>query len=150
MSLSCAFTGHRKISEDFEKETLRKAIKELLEQGCEIFYCGMAYGFDLLCCEILNSFRKEFSFQIVACIPCQGQEKGFSFEDKILYEKMCEACDKKIILHDRYVIGCMQERDRYMVDRADVVLAYINNYKSGTGYTVNYAKNKGKKIKFLL
>ena len=43
----------------------------------------------------------------------------------------------------------MFERNRRMVDNCDVLLAYLENERGGTFYTVNYAKKKGKRIVFL-
>ena len=44
-----------------------------------------------------------------------------------------------------YSPDCMLERNRYMVDRAGVLLAvYTGTYRSGTGMTVRYACKMGR------
>ena len=65
------------------------------------------------------------------------------------YEALLSACDEKIVLHEKYENGCMFERNRCMVDRCDVLLAYLETERGGTFYTVNYAKKRGKRIVFL-
>ncbi len=144
--LSCCFTGHRKLSDDFDEKKLRKSIRELIKSGYTTFYCGMAYGFDLLCGLILAQYKKKYNLKIVACIPCADQSKYFSDDDKKIYEKVRRVCDEEVVLYEKYRNGCMHERDRYMVDRSDTVIAYLNDEKSGTAYTVNYAYKKEKKI----
>lgn len=143
---SCAFTGHRKLGEDFSEERLKKAIEEVLKRGCKRFYCGMAYGFDLLACKNLLKFKSKYEFTVVACIPCADQAKNFSAADKKLYNEMCLACDEKVVLHEFFSKGCMFERDRYMVDRCDALIAYLSEKESGTGYTVDYAEALKKEI----
>jgi len=145
----CAFTGHRRLGADFSEERLKKAIEEVLKKGCDKFYCGMAMGFDLEACKTLISFRDRYSFTVSACIPCSDQPSGYSKKEKILYDEMCAACDEKIVLYDSYVKGCMHERNRYMVDRCDFLIAYFNGKTGGTAYTVNYAAQRGKEIIYI-
>jgi len=149
MISSCAFTGHRDLKVNFSEENLKKTIEKVLKRGCTRFYCGMAYGFDLIACKNLLSFRDRYDFSIVACIPYADQAKAFSLKNKKLYEEMCSACDEKIVLHDFFVKGCLYERDRYMVDRSDVIIAYLFEQESGTGYTVKYAESRGKEILYI-
>lgn len=140
---SCSFTGHRELGLDFDEKKVEEIIRNLLNDGCEKFYCGMAYGFDLVCCSILVNLKKEYSFKIIACVPYKRQAVNFSDEDKKLYKEMLENCDEVNILHETYVKGCMFERDRYMVDRSDVVINYLRKKSGGTFYTVQYALKKG-------
>lgn len=146
MIYSCAFTGHRNIPSDFSLKPLKEAILKVLKEGCRVFYCGMAYGFDLIACSTLLEFKNLYDFKIVACIPCADQAKDFSISDKKLYARMLSACDEKVVLHKTFVKGCMFERDRYMVDKSSALIAYLVERESGTGYTVRYAEEKGLKI----
>ena len=40
----------------------------------------------------------------------------------------------------------MHKRNEYMVEKSEIVIAVWDGSTSGTGYTVNFAKEKGKKI----
>jgi len=42
-----------------------------------------------------------------------------------------------------YTRGCMQLRNRYMVDRADTLIAYVKRDSGGSAYTKRYAIKKG-------
>ena len=57
---TCSFTGHREIQEDFSLKELKKQIKRLIEEGVEIFYNGMARGFDLISAKAVLSFRRKY------------------------------------------------------------------------------------------
>ena len=145
----CAFTGHRDLGENFDYSALETQILKLVESGADTFLCGFAIGFDLTCAECVISLKEKYNLKLVACIPCENQQKYFSRENKLRYERALELCDEKITLAPCYFNGCMQARDRFMVDGADIILAYLKKNSGGTYYTVNYAKKKEKEIIFL-
>ena len=47
------------------------------------------------------------------------------------------------VLNETYAPGCFHQRNRYMVDKADCVIAVWDGTPGGTGYTVAYAREKG-------
>ena len=146
---SCALSGHRVLRADFSVQKLRDALLSLLEQGVTDFYCGMALGFDLAACEELMRLRAQYPLRIVACIPCAGQEERYPPARRRQYARLCAACDECVVLFSSYEQGCMFARNRYMVDRADVLLAYLNAPRGGTFYTVRYAQKKGVPVLFV-
>lgn len=146
MGISCAFSGHRYELEDFDAELLERVIKNLIITGADTFYCGMAKGFDLCAAESVLALKKTYTVRLVACIPCEGQPDAFSEHDKIRYNRILEGCDEQIILAPRYYNGCMQNRDRFMVDNSDVLVCYLRKDDGGTFYTVNYARKKSVRI----
>ena len=140
---TCAFTGHRELGERFSKSKLKKEIESLIQKGVEIFYNGMAVGFDLLAAETVLSLKKKYPFiKLVACIPCYNQEKNYREKDKKRYAKIHRQLDEYVMTSDVYYKGCMLTRDRYMADRADVLLAYCVKETGGAAYTVRYFTNK--------
>lgn len=42
--------------------------------------------------------------------------------------------------------GAIQKRNRYMVDRADLIICYIDHESGGAYQTIQYAKKQGKEI----
>ncbi len=131
------------MDKDFSVQKLKEEINTLLEDGVRIFYNGMAVGFDMLAAEVLLSFKKAYpDLRLVACIPCLEQDKFFSDADKKRYKKLLKKADERIILSNEYTRGCMQNRDRYMADRAGVMIAHCTKTEGGTAYTVNYFKRK--------
>lgn len=143
---SCVFTGHRDLGEAFTAETektLQAEIKRLLLSGVTDFYCGMAIGFDMLAAEKVLALKKEFpSAKLIACLPCENQEKYFSNADKKRYAHILKKADERVLLSSVYYRGCMLARDRYMADRADCMITYCKKQTGGTAYTVKYFKNK--------
>lgn len=142
---NCAFTGHRELDEGFSIEKLQKIVYHLAEKGVKNFFCGMAKGFDLCAGEAVIKIKESFpKVKLIACVPYFGQEKGYSQEDKKRYVNILKNCDAKFTFADGYYKGCMLDRDRYMADYADVLVAYLKKKTGGTAYTVSYFEKKYK------
>ena len=134
---NCVFTGHRDLGDDFSKSRLKKTIEGLIKEGVENFYNGMAIGFDLIAAECVLSLRRKYpQVKLIACVPCYGQEKYFSDADKKRYVKILKKANETVILADHYYQGCMQNRDKYMVEHAEVMIAYCKKTTGGAAYTV--------------
>ncbi len=143
----CAFTGHRNLADtDFDELLLERVIENLIRNGTKRFLCGMAIGFDLKCAQAVAVLKAKYDVELVACLPCANQSERFSEKNKQLYNKMISASDEVIVLEPVYKSGCMQRRDRYLVDNCDVLVSFLRRNSGGTHYTVNYAKKTGKKI----
>lgn len=138
---SCAFTGHRVLDALFSVRKLKKEIKKLILAGVDTFYNGMAMGFDLLAAEKVLELKKKYPhIRLILCIPCYNQERNFSEKDKAVYAMIYKKADEKEVLSDHYYRGCMQNRNRYMVEHADVLIAHCNKEEGGAAYTVKYFK----------
>ena len=142
---ACAFTGHRELGEDFCIEELNKAIDECIKRGCQIFYTGMAKGFDLIAAkEIVKRKKAGVNVRLYACIPYEKQSKSYSDEDKKLYEEILQNADEKKVFFEDYTKWCMMTRNQFMADRADVLIAFLKKEKGGTYQTVKYFIKKKK------
>ncbi len=147
--MKCALTGHRDLPENFDGNGLYDMLEKSISEGYDTFYCGMARGFDLFALDCLVSLGRKYSLKLIACIPYRGQENSFSAEDREKYSRLLEWCDEQVVLYPTYCYGCYHARDRYMVDNADLVIAYCVKEKGGTAYTLRYAEQKGKEIRVL-
>lgn len=143
---SCAFSGHRNLPKNRLSEIaflLRQEIIRQIEAGVCDFYCGGALGFDTLAAlTILDLMPLYPHIRLILALPCKNQDRGWSTRDKERYRYIKERAHKTIILHEQYVYGCMQERNRYLVDHAQCLIAYLTQLRGGTYYTFNYAKDE--------
>lgn len=140
---SCVFTGHRDLEKDFSPRKLKKEIKNAVEKGVFTFYNGMAMGFDLIAAETVLSLKKKNpQIKLIACIPCYGQEKHFSEQDKARYAAILKKADEQVLLSEYYYRGCMHVRDKYMVDRADMMICYCKKETGGAAFTLHYFQKK--------
>ncbi len=143
MNRTCALTGHRALPEDFDRNALYDALEERVRSGCDRFLCGMAMGFDLLALECLIALKQQYKIRLEACIPYAGQERGYPAAERRRYRELLSWCDEKNVLYPAYFRGCFLARDRYMVDRAEELFAYLTQRTGGAAYTVHYAEEKG-------
>lgn len=152
---TCCFSGHRKLPYGQEYQGLvnstREAILQAILEGCTHFITGGAVGFDLLCQSLVTIARDELNYplKLSVYVPHEGQDKLFSEADKRLYRELLEIADEVKVLSGHYYNGCMQARNRKMVEDSDCCIAYLLDEKSGTGNTVRYAKEKGIAIKLV-
>lgn len=148
---TCAFTGHRpeKLPWGYNEEDPRclelkkrlwNAVQEVYDRGYRHFLCGMAQGCDLYFCETVIALRcLMYGVTLEAVVPHAGQASNWSASQRERYERLLEMCDKRTVLAPCYDRGCMQRRNRHMVDNASLLLSVYDGSGGGTGYTVAYA-----------
>ena len=142
----CAFTGHRRIDEaDFSrlKQRLSETIESLALDGIEVFYCGGAVGFDALAAELVLEKRDRLGIKLCMVLPYAHYEEGFTPDQLRRYQRIFAGADEKITVSTKSDKNAYHIRNRYMIDRAEVCIAYLNHSGSGTAYTVGYADKKG-------
>ncbi|MBQ8503404.1 MAG: DUF1273 family protein [Clostridia bacterium] len=154
------FTGHRPQTlkflwnEECEmcknlKMQIKNTITELIEKENAIhFISGMALGVDMICAEIVLELKKTYPQITLECaIPCETQAAKWTEKYRDRYFNTIIASDKETLLQTHYTADCMMKRNKYMVDKSDIVVAVWNGSKGGTANTVNYAKQSEKTIK---
>ena len=145
---TCCFTGHRLIPADdlpLVAAALRREILRLCrEEGIVTFLSGGALGFDTLAAEtVLDVAREVPGISLVIVRPCADQAHGWSARDTARYESVLARASEVVTLAPAYRPGCMQARNRYLVDHSSVVLCYLTERSGGTAYTVRYARSRG-------
>ena len=143
----CCFTGHRDFEEtatDRQKLLFQKLVNNLIGCGYTTFIAGGAIGFDTFAAEYILKKRAEGApIRLELVIPCADQDSRWSFFMKRRYRRILKAADSVECLHEHYVDGCMQERNRRMVDKSAVCVAFCRKQSGGTFYTVKYAGSHG-------
>lgn len=146
----CCFTGHRKIPPGLEnplREQLKNQIEAFYAQGVTTFLVGGALGFDTLAAETVLACRGICpSLRLVIVAPHQRQADHWGPSDKEKYLRIAQAADEFICLADHYFQGCMQQRNRYLVDHSEACICYLAQPTGGTAYTVRYAEKQGLQI----
>ena len=120
----------------------------LISNGIKSYLSGFALGVDTWAAEIVLDMKKRYEgIKLTAVIPCETQAHNWSVEQRERYYNLQAQCDDVIILNTKFTKTCMFERNRYLVDHADYLLAvYDGGDKGGTAYTVKYGQKKERKI----
>lgn len=151
MKKVCCFTGHRQLSKEKLPEImerLERVVDRLIGEGYTDFISGGAIGFDTLAAFlVLEKKRAGHGIRLILAVPCKDQDRLWTAQQKENYRAMISGADEvAAVSEEAYAPGCMAERNRYMVDRADCVIACYYRRNSGTFQTVKETKRKGKRI----
>ena len=144
----CCFTGHRpdkmELGEKEIKPLLEKAIDNAIINGYVTFITGMAMGTDIWAAEIVLQKKKtNKDLHLICALPHPGFESRRSTIEKLRFNKIIKKADISKEINPHYFTGCYQVRNKWMVDRSNLVIAVFNGKKSGTKNTVDYARRKG-------
>lgn len=144
---TCCFTGHRDIPNSERSrlyEALFSAISALIKKGVTRFRCGGAPGFDTAAAlTVLDIKKLNPQILLIMDIPCKNQSGHLARGDRAVYDYILSVADEVHVLAPHYYSGCMQFRNRYMVDRSSYLIAYQTEPTGGSAYTVAYAESQG-------
>lgn len=146
----CCFTGHRAIrlqDKPYIGDVLEHHIIRLIEQGVRVFLAGGALGFDTLAAQMVLKLKPRYPhIELRLILPCRDQTRGWSVIQKNNYRHILGQADQVMYLSERYYPGCMQMRNRYLVDHSAYCICYCVRSRGGTAYTVEYARQNGLEI----
>ncbi|MDD6262738.1 MAG: SLOG family protein [Clostridiales bacterium] len=147
---SVGFTGHRILSAEERIAAaagLRKTVEELISRGAENFFAGGALGFDTLAAQAVLAFRSAGAkVRLHLLLPFPEQDRRWSPADKAVYRSILGVADSAEYFCDRYLPGVYHLRDRAIVERSEIIVAYLNRSTGGTAYTVSVAGDMGREI----
>lgn len=132
------FCGHREIEQTTEvEEWLQTVIHGLIEQGATTFYLGGYGAFDGLAASVLRKEKKNHPWieLILVLAYLNGRQDAAGYDGSV-YPELEKIPRRFAILH----------RNRWMVQSADVVVAYVLHDWGGAATTLRYAKQKRKRI----
>ncbi len=162
--ICCGF-GHRVLLMDVEK-SLREVLERLVaERGVRVFYTGGMGEFDELFARTVRSMKRDCpSLRLVLVMPYLTQKiaigkshPGAAYGGQIaratfdgpgrswhegLYDEILIPAELDGV-HPKAAIGL---RNRWMVDRSDLVVAALHRDLGGAAESVRYAERIGKEV----
>ena len=142
-SKTCCFTGHRIIKKDHKEiisQNLLKLINTLIEMGVCNFIAGGALGFDTLAAKAVIAAREHNpNIKLTLALPCREQANNWNLKNIKEYNYILTLADNIVYVSDEYYDGCMQKRNRYMIENSDHCIFYMTSPRGGTAYTIKYA-----------
>ena len=142
--MTITFCGHSNcLFSDEEKEILKQLlIKEIRKNPTCKFYLGGYGDFDSLCLRTLRELKKEFQdIELIFFTPYI--DKNYSklefatyHYDDVIFPPI-ESVPRKFAII---------KRNEWMVEEADLVIAYVQYSWGGAAKTLEYAKRKKKSI----
>ena len=151
--MCCAFTGHRPQNLPWQfneadtnclklKQILNQQISQLAKNGFTDFLSGMALGSDTWAAEaVLNLRKKNPALKLHCILPCKTQAEKWPVSEQERYQKILAQADSIFFTSRNYHPNCMLERNRFMVEKARLLLAVYNGQPhSGTAAAVRHAQ----------
>ena len=119
-------------------ERLENALIALIEQDYCYFSAGGALGFDTLAAQTVLRLRERYPrIRLILVLPCRSQTRGWSQADIDIYEEIKRRADKVTYTSENYFRGCMQKRNRHLVDNSSICICYLTKPTGGTAYTAH-------------
>jgi uncharacterized phage-like protein YoqJ len=132
------FCGHSDVYQpDAVKNWLRVVVSHLIEAGAETFYLGGYGSFDSLAATVVRE-KKALYPEIESVLVIPYLDKGWDHDryDSSIYPGLEN-------VPPRFTIS---KRNQWMVNEADVVVAYVTHSWGGASKTLVYARRKKKEI----
>lgn len=146
----CCFTGHRDLPPDVSValcHAIDRRIAALAAAGVTDFRTGGARGFDTLAALRVLALRdKNPAVRLCLYLPCRSQSNGWREGERALYEDILARADEVHFVSEQYTRGCMQMRNRALVNGSDICLAYLTRSAGGTRQTFLYALREGLEV----
>ena len=147
---TACFTGHREIPSNeisTVSERLKNVIVDCIANGYRRFFAGGALGFDTLAAKIVLELKREYpDIELHLALPYPDQAKSRSEAEVAKYDRIKSEADSVVYVSDHYFRGCMQKRNRYLVDQSSICICYLTKQSGGTAYTVSYAEKKALRV----
>ena len=133
---ACTFFGHRDCI-SLDPALLLEHLRDCINQGVRVFYVGNQGSFDSIVYRCLKSLRQDYPdicvSVVLAYLPTELPENDIYSEYSIFPEELDT-------VHPKFAID---RRNRWMIDRSDICLCWVD-FTWGGAYTfAGTAKKKG-------
>lgn len=136
--MTVTFCGHSHVSDAGELNVwLDKVLDLLIAEDADRFYLGGYGDFDRMAAESVKAKKEEKPDIEMALVTAylSRQADGESY-DYMIYPTLKDVTQRSAI----------PKRNEWMVDSADVVVAYVTHDWGGAAKTLEYARRCGKRV----
>ncbi len=111
------------------------------QEDVKCFYIGNHGAFDRMALAVLKRLKTQYPsievYVVLAYMPGKKEEFLLADEPDTIYPEGLEFVPRRFAI---------THRNRWTVDQADYVVAYVDHGYGGAAQTLRYAKSKGTKI----
>ena len=136
--MTVTFCGHSHVSDAAELNVwLDRVLNLLVSDGADRFYLGGYGDFDRMAAEAVKAKKDERPGIEMALVTAYlGRQADGEFYDYMIYPTLRDVTQRSAI----------PKRNEWMVDSADVVVAYVTHEWGGAAKTLEYARRCGKRV----
>lgn len=152
-----AVTGHRPsklwgydYSHPGYTKLAQKLANTLREVGATHLISGMALGADQVFAMVGVQLRPKCGWTVEAAVPCANHDSKWAPESKQLNKQLLTQVDRVTYVSDKpYTSRCMQDRNIYMVNNCDILIAVWDGSTGGTSNCIKYAVAQDKSVIYI-
>lgn len=149
---TCGFSGYRPSKLPFGnneksiacihlKKLIYKETEAAIRDGYIHFISGFALGSDTYFAEAVLALRRKYPhIALEAALACEAQADHWPEQDRARYFELLSQCDKETYVSHQHYKNCYLDRNRYILRKAQRLIAVYDGQFGGTMYTVNRAK----------
>lgn len=136
--MTVTFCGHSHVSDAADLNVwLDKVLDLLIVDGADRFYLGGYGDFDRMAAEAVKAKKDERPDIEMALVTAYlSRQADGEFYDYMIYPTLKDVTQRSAI----------PKRNEWMVDSADVVVAYVTHDWGGAAKTLEYARRCGKRV----
>ena len=143
----CTFAGHREVFLSSVKQDIDITLSEMVQAGDDyVFYSGGMGDFDRMCEVAVRRLKKKYpglNIHLNLVLPYMTSQ--INREKEYLESRFDDIIIPTDLIGVHYK-AAIKKRNRWMVDKADKVLAYVYRDFGGAFDTVKYALHTGKSV----
>lgn len=133
----CTFFGHRDSPDKIKGDLHKTLIQLITEYNVKLFYIGNHGNFDTCVRAVLHNLKKDYPIKVYTVLAyLRDADNGINYGDTILPEGIEDVLPKYAV--------CF--RNKWMADRSDFVVSYVQNSFGGAYKYSEYAKKHGKTV----
>ena len=131
------------------KTILLDEIMQRASQGCDTFYCQAARGMGIIFGHqvLLVKALAYPEIKLICVVPDEARTRAWpeNWQDRRF--RLLKQSDDMVLISNGHTCGCDRRLNRYMVDRADVLLTLCDeSCCDDTAYAVAYARGRDREI----
>ena len=136
--MTVTFCGHSHVNDADElNKWLDRVLDQLAAEGADRFYLGGYGDFDRMAAEAVKAKKAERPDIEMALVTAYlGRQADGEFYDYMVYPTLKDVTQRSAI----------PQRNEWMVDSANVVVAYVTHDWGGAAKTLEYARRCGKRV----
>lgn len=133
-----SFVGHREIADEPQvRRWLEETVQALILEGADTFFLGGYGRFDALAADVVCAAKAQHpQIHSFLVIPYLNRSYDSAHYDGTIYPPLEQVPQRLSIV----------KRNEYMVDRCDVVVAYVLYSFGGASQMLRYAERRKKRI----
>ncbi len=144
-TFTCALLGHRDFCMHIRCEKrMEELLRQLLKENEYVeFLVGRNGEFDIFAASCVRRAKKNFGDDNSALVLVLPYETAEFLKNEEYFEKYYDEIE---VFDASHYKSAIYERNCNMVDRADLIICYVENKSGGAYKAMRYAEKMGKKI----